>query len=190
MLNESSGTVAQDLGPSPVNGTYSGTFTLGAGTGLSGIPKALSIAGAGYAESGSSAFLSSSSTTVEGWVYQASSSTGNLLAINGNGGIRLQIGATAINVIFNGAQIATAPISQDTWYHVVCTLASAGIALFVNGVQVTTGAGWSAASASYPADMGASVSASEYLTGMVAAVAIYQSILTAAQIANHYNAGK
>ena len=190
MLNESAGTTATDLGASPVNGTYEGTYTLAQSTGLTGIKTALSLSGAGYVLTGSAAFLASASTTVEGWVNQGSTSTGNLLAINNNAGIRLQIGSNAVNVIFNGAQIATASIAANAWYHVACTLQSSGIALFINGAQVTTGGGWTAAATAYAAYMGQSGVGSEYLTGKIAAVAIYPSILTATQIMNHYNAGK
>ncbi|THG30798.1 LamG-like jellyroll fold domain-containing protein [Naasia lichenicola] len=84
--------------------------------------------------------------------------------------------------------------NNGAWHHAVATVGSAGIKLYVDGVQVASRTDATAAWWTYPGYWrigGDTASAgSSYFNGTVDDVAVYSSALTAAQVSSHYTAGK
>ena len=77
-------------------------------------------------------------------------------------------------------------------YHVVGTFDGMTQRLYVNGVQVASGAfsGPMNANTKPASWSGSWDTASEFLAGTVDDVAVYAKALTATQVANHYNRGR
>jgi hypothetical protein len=95
-------------------------------------------------------------------------------------------GTTAFQIIGN-----TSP-ATNTWYHVVGTRSSSGIALYVNGASDGTPVSDATGTTTNALDVGigdlGSMSVSP-LNGRICHVAIYNYVLAAARIQYHYLAG-
>lgn len=86
---------------------------------------------------------------------------------------------------------ASSTVSENTLYHVVGVHTGSALKLYLNGslVDTTSGVG-SAATGNDSLSFGAwSDSNFDYLTGTVDEVAIYDRVLTAAEVQEHYDAG-
>lgn len=87
---------------------------------------------------------------------------------------------------------STASYNDGAWHHVVSTLSSAGLALYVDGQLVGTDPNTVAENFAGYWRVGGDTtwgSTSAYFDGQIDEVAIYERVLTAAKIANHYEIG-
>jgi signal peptidase I len=158
--------------------------------------------------------------SIEAWFRTATKGNGRIIGFDDAGGSvggpatkadRMVYLDPAGRVVFGVAPggtattVATAAsFADDTWHHVVATLSSAGMALYVDGAlaaskPATTSAraqngywkigcgtltGWpDGAGAAYP-------NAPSYFTGQLEFAAIYSTALTAADVRTHYLAGR
>lgn len=198
-LNETSGTLANDLSGNGYNGTYEGAYTLSAsGVELSGgqvnVPDIAQIT------------PSLTSFTLECWYNTqstADSSYPTLITIGASGaaantGVFLYIMSTQVLAGGLAGQTtttlgATAAVpTTDFWLaNVVFTAGSAQ--LYLNGKATGTAVQYSPAITQNGANqLGQSLaegSGNAPFLGSMKQVAVYPNALTAAQIQNHYNAG-
>ena len=200
-LGETSGTSAADIAGSDT-GTYRNGVTLGA-TSLTSdtADRAATFDGVNDSVSlpSTSGLSPSTTVTVEAWVRPAAlPAAGSFASIvakaesyalqfNGN---RLEF-TTMANGTRRRAQAPAGAVLAGQTYHVVGTFDGTTQRLFVNGSLV--------AAVSISGPMGVNTNrigvgswdtSSEYLRGTIDDVAVYSKVLTAAQVANHYNQGR
>lgn len=85
--------------------------------------------------------------------------------------------------------ISSVNVNDNAWHHAVLTQRSGTIYMYVDGVQVGSGAGvGSITSLTSAQQIGREASGSEFFKGSLDEVAIYDHALTAARVAAHYNA--
>ena len=199
-LGESSGTTAADSSGNGRNGTYSGTYTLGAAGGINAVNTAVSFAGAGSVNINSSTLQPSNAATVEAWVKPASS-CGNCTifekSANGfpNTSFLMDISGGLFRCRFykwgflNQIQ-SNASFTADAWAHVACSWNGTTLRMYVNGVQQTATAALSA-----PIDTGTGASRIGRLVngtnpfyGTIDEVAVYSTGLSGTRISAHYAA--
>ncbi len=106
--------------------------------------------------------------------------------------MRIQVNGQ-VNVIFSGANIlstASGTIALNTVYHIVVMSGTTGTFVYINGVlSASNSTAWPGTGASTSYIGVDTTSAQEIWDGNLSNVAVYISLLTATQIANHYNAG-
>lgn len=204
-LDETSGTVANDLSGNGYNGTYTGGFTLG----LAGIP----AGGTGAKFNGTTGYVVAplvttavASFTLEAWVnFDGATALHGPFVENGNasGGYSMGCGSgtydTAGNDFLSLYEVkswnlpsTTTPIPTTGWHHCAIVVgANAETTYYLDGAQVGTNtnnvilapAGNTFLATDYLAN------SDRYFGGILANCAIYNKVLTAAQVQNHYNAG-
>jgi beta-glucanase (GH16 family) len=200
-LGETSGTSAADT-----TGADTGTYRNGVALAAAGLTSDSADRAATFdgvndsVAAASTAGLSPANTvTVEAWVRPsalpaagsfasiASKAESYTLQFNGN---RLEF-TTMQSGTRRRVQAAAGAVVAGQSYHVVGTYDGATQRLYVNGVQV--------ASAAFAGPMSVNTNrvvlgswdtASEFLAGTIDDVAVYNKVLTAAQIANHYSQGR
>jgi len=201
-LGESSGTNAADE-----TGTHNGTYTNTPTLGVTGIMQDGSgdlaadfvAASAEYVLGQDWAVMdfTSGSFSLEAW-FNADALTGATQIIiekRGNApSDGWEIGATTTGVGFaddGAAVVQFGPLSNDTDYHVVVTSDQTTTILYVNGVQVDSDSGGltitgnnEVVSIGYDTD-----AAGFAFDGTIDEVAVYDRVLTAAEIADHYRVG-
>jgi hypothetical protein len=201
-LGESSGTSANDsAGTNP--GTYRNGVTMGSPSLLvsDSANRAASFDGVNDSVSvPSTAGLSpTGAVSVEAWVRPtAKPAAGGFTSVASK--------AESYSIQFNGPQLEFTTIQGSTrrrvqapassvvagqTYHVVGTYDGATQRLYVNGVQVASGAFSGGMNANFNSVvLGSWDGSSEFLPGTIDDVAVYGKALTASQIANHYNSGR
>jgi acid phosphatase type 7 len=197
-LGESSGTVACDSAGHN-NGTYLGGAALGTSGAISGDPDtAASFNGSSSQVSVPAAGSLNVGDTfsIEGWVKRADSSIGSNQAI-----VSKQEGSWVLMFNESGqltlrrstvADVATATVvTTDTssWHYVVATKTGPSVHLYLDGMDVTGPvSNQTMVDNNQPLAIGQSTGTA-YLNGSVDEVALYNSVLTPAQVAEHYSAG-
>lgn len=129
--------------------------------------------------------LTASSGSV-GLIGNGSSGKGYQLKIQNNNKVRL----TTFGVADSDSVAMAAPFASNQWYHIVATRGLSNVTFYVNGVQLGTAPvanKWSI-STTNPMTLGRNAAGSEAFTGLLDEAAVYPSVLTAQQIAAHYNA--
>jgi len=220
MLNETSGTTAYDSSGNGNTGTYIGGPTLGASTGLSGLPSGVALNGSGqYVSVPGSASLGAISTafTVEGW-FNMGLVTGGYLGSMGGTNRYIEVvtgptptqdalatdGALGMFAVLSGGNInagnwltTTAyPVTNGVLHHLVITyLSGSPVGTFVDGVSVannfSSGSGTVTNSSAQPWMLGGRNLSGTLETAQMVFnnFAIYNTVLSAARIQAHYNAG-
>ncbi len=198
-FGEPSGTALLDSSPNHNNGTYLGGVALGA-------PGALTASGDlntaatydGVNDTGrvpdSATLHVGSSFTIEGWVSRGSTAKSYELFNKGANGIQLSLmNAGSGNKLFlrkaNVTTIAQSSIGilANGYHYVVATMNGAGTArIYIDGVDVTTSvsAVQAIADTAFPLTFGNAAGAPAKFDEF----ALYDSVLTPAQITAHYNA--
>lgn len=204
-LGESAGTTAADSSGNGQDGTYTGSVTLGvAGAITFPTDTAISLPGDGtdYVTIADSVNLSPSVASWEAWVYLTAYPATSGQPI-GKGGPAYRITISSTGRPSCGATIGTtqasgtlrsvsptAALSLDAWHHVVCTFDGTTLAAYVDasdGVADATGAFAGVIIDTSQAFIIGDLSASTSHTGRIDEVAVYASVLTGSQIAQHYN---
>jgi hypothetical protein len=213
LLNETSGTTASDLTANGNNLTYTASPTLNVSTGLSGVTTGVTYNGTTqYAASSEVATFnmpSSASWSIEGWFRTTSTSSGSVFMFRDDSAVNAGVGgglfvnltankATAFtpDSAFNSLTIVSSTtVNTGAWFHGCITAASGGaMTLYINGASeasTSTTRGLTVGSkivstAAQPQTPPTFVS---FFNGSSAAIAIYSTTLSAAQVLAHYNAG-
>lgn len=198
-LGESAGTVAYDLGLNGKNGTYTGGVTkaLGSITARDMVNSCLFDGTSGYVLNTDPALAMGNSGTMEVWVRLDAGFTGNprIMAFGANQAWEMYVdGGRQVRLfMFNGVEILTGfTLTLGQTYHLCATISTtAGIILYVDGVQVYSTPWTSSASSSgMKFSIGQSGNNADYWKGIIAGVALYTSALPAATVAAHYRAGR
>ena len=140
--------------------------------------------------------LAANNRTVEAWCRATNTATKQGCAGWGDSGVvadEYDMGFNTSKVYLQGDSRDTTGVtalSNDTWYHLAGTYDGTNVRLYVNGVLDVTTAQALDTTNTDGVHVGAFTSGySAYLTGQVDEVAIYSTVLTAAQILSHYNNG-
>jgi RHS repeat-associated protein len=197
-FGESSGTTACDtVGKDP--GSYQGGFTL-AQSGATNSDSDTAVKLNGTTGWVSVPLLSSLDTgdtfTIEGWVKRGTvggtasqviaSKQGSswTLSFNTANKLVLQGGSTTITTSSGAVSDTTA------WHHVAATKAGSSVHLYIDGQDVTgTVTNATLANSSSPLAIGQTGAGGSWFNGSLDDIALYNSALTASQIAAHYQAG-
>jgi hypothetical protein len=191
-LGESSGTNANDeVGTN--DGTYTGTFTLGATGAIAG-NTAVSFDGtaSSYVRAGSVTLASSHSW--EAWVNPASSCgwAGLVGAWDGEWGSALLIAndRTVTFYLQTGSVGPSSAVSAAAWHHVVGTYDGSQARLYIDGALAAgpTSITGPANSGATPVEMGAYNNGAGALIGTLDEAALYDACLTLSQVQAHYAA--
>ena len=207
-LNEASGTVAADSSGNGYNGTYEGGFTLAALVNPSG------VGGKGVKFDGSTGYVLTplpttaiASVTLEAWMNfdGLSSASGPFLqlgsaAVSGYGvgvgsGSAYTVAGTTLMGLYSTKtwNSSGALIPTSGWHicHMVITATGTSI-FYIDGAQVGTNSNSSVLAPSgngYIAQAYGGGTGSNFFGGALSNVAIYNTVLSAARIQAHYNAG-
>lgn len=206
-LDETSGTVATDLGSLAVNGNHTGTPTKGV-TGITAGDTAVNLNGTSqYVRASTSTGSRYAPYAFEAWVKWDRVTGNEQIVFWCNNGIKLSlVDASTMNIWIGNA--SNWSILQDTistttatgvWYHYVVTVASTGVKVYRNGTQIyTSGVNANAAleynlafAGSVPVVGVQNVSGTNSLfTGAtIDEFAIYGAVLSVGRVTDHYNAG-
>jgi len=200
-LGESSGTSAADAA-----GSNTGTYRNGVATGAAGLTsdtadRAASFDGANdsVAVPGAAGLSPATTVTVEAWIRPTTlPGAGNFASVVTKAesyslqfnGPRLEF-TTMLNGARRRVQAAAGAIVAGQTYHVVGTYDGSTQRLYVNGTQVATAAFTGAVGTNATQlVLGSWDTGSEFFSGTIDDVAVYNKVLTAASIANHYNQGR
>lgn len=214
-LDESSGTVYDQVTGTANNGTISGTVTRGVAGALASSPdSAITLNGSsGYIYT-SKSYSNPTKFSLELW-FKTSNGYNNGGVLIGFNSSQTGSGSTSYNdrVIFmsTGGNLyfgcktgsstyheigTTSPYNDGNWHHVVATLSSSGQYLYVDGTQAAFNSSYTSAYSysgywrlGYDNLSGWSNRPSNYyFGGTIDEAAVYTSALTATQVANHYSA--
>ncbi len=201
-LGETSGSTAADSSGNGYNGTYVSC--------TQGVPSLISNNGGNLAVSGDGStsevtvgavaalYSLSRSFSFECWIKPASVSGDYGLWSTGYLGWCVRMVNGNLDFLSDYSvdigQITTS-FAAGSRYHVVCVMDASGIVTaYVNGAAVGTldmsAYTYSGGYVRIGADGSNSTTVGNFMTGVMDEVAIYNKILTATQILNHYNAGK
>lgn len=204
-LGETSGSTAADSSGNGYNGTYVSC--------TQGVPSLISNNGGNLAASfagGSTSEITvgavaalynlSRSFTLEWWMNPGAAASGTAYGIwsSGLSGFAARQNATSLEILADySASLGTiaAGFAIGTRYYCVLTVDASGIAtLYINGASVGTlnvsSTNFAGGYVRIGADGRDNGTWSTSFDGVLDEVAVYNKILTAAQILNHYNAGK
>ena len=208
-LNDTSGTVALDSSGNGYSATYEGSPTLGAAPIANGLGKSASLSAASsqyVTLAAPPAALQLVEGSFEGWwkpsvLPTAANTGGAILATHYSGGdINYMLGFSANDGTGSGSTIDFSRYGgswQDTVgpqavvntpYHVVGTFDGTTSRLYVNGALAASASGTTFTPTANAILMGMGDNGG-YLTGLLSNVAIYNTVLSAARILAHYNAG-
>ena len=195
-LGETSGTTACDT-KGTSNGTYIGGYTLGQPGAIGGDANtAAAFDGvSGYVSVPDAAALDVGDTfTVEAWVKRISPGSGVWeTAVSKQGGAWLLMFNEFDRLTLRRSKVgnvasATVPISDTNWHYIAASKSGASVHLYVDGKDVTGSVTNSTmADNTSPLVIGES-SISSWFDGTVDEVAVYRSVLSASQIADHFKA--
>ncbi|MCZ2402942.1 PKD domain-containing protein [Paenarthrobacter sp. Z7-10] len=203
-LNDNAG-VAADSSASGNPGSYSGTVTHGQPGALTGVANtATRFNGASFVASGST-FEDPGPFSTEVWFNTTSSTGGNLISFGnaktGNSSVHdrkvfMQNDGTLVFGVYPGRQVRVTsplPYNDGRWHSVLATQSSAGMLLYVDGIQVGQSAESGAQSYTgywrVGGDSAWSGESSGYFKGVLDEAAVYSYALSAATAARHYQLG-
>lgn len=142
----------------------------------------------------SSLDLGNGPLTLEAWVKRSNADTGFMSLFNKGAGAsqfaftanRLYLAKETMGTLTS----ATTTVTDTSWHHLVATKSGTVSKLYIDGVD-RSGAQADQALANTAAALllGATNGSSEFLAGTIDEFAAYNSVLTAAQVADHYRAG-
>lgn len=202
-LGDRSGTTATDSGAAGRPGTYRGGYTLGA----SGAVTGTSDTGASF--NGSTGYVSSNSSltapaaySLEAWVKTTSTVGGKVVGF-GNQQAKLSTkwdrhiylqndGKVAFSGNGTTTLVSDAAVNDGTWHHIVATQGPNAIDLYVDGQL--RGHLASTVSVPYPgywkvAGDKLTTASSNYLSGSIDEVAVYDTVLDAVRVTSHFRSG-
>jgi RHS repeat-associated protein len=207
-LGESSGTSAADASGGGHPGTYTGTPTLGvsgalAGDGNTGVTFNGSTQ---YVAGGDLSVEEGSTFTIEAWAKTTASTTGMMIAGEGNTAAMsnafagLQTDATSgSHVRFlvvddsgtTSSITGSATINDGAWHHIVGVRNGSSFKVYIDGKLDTSGTRTPGTVTLNTSSIGARKrnGVTGYFAGSVDEVALYTSVLTANQINAHYQTG-
>lgn len=200
-LDETSGTVANDLSGNGYNGTYEDTYTLGSAPLVLGYPSALFAGGSASAVFvGDVAALVGISTawTLECWFKTTTVAAGVYqgLFAGGNGGVCIRLDGGGLDLLKDQTTLYTTfatGFAANTIYCLQVSYDGATFRVYVNGALLTSYAAaetFAGVYQSLAADPNNPVTTPAYsFSGNLGMMAIYNKVLTPTQILNHYNAG-
>jgi hypothetical protein len=207
-LDDTSGTVAKDASGNENNMVYQNEPTLGAAPIAEGLGASVSLNGTNqFVELATPpASLQLVEGSFEIWCNQTSLIKGAALFTNENAGDSINFaigqGSQHNNPALN-ANLFGASLTNNTWfyagydsallantsYHVVYTNDGNTAKLFINGALAYTGTGNTFTPNQASIYIGAQWLLLYFVEGLLSNAAMYNTVLTAAQILNHYNAG-
>ena len=202
-MNEASGTAAIDASANKANGTYAGGVTFGTASNVSGTTgRAVTFNGTTGTIGSNRQFVAPSTYSEEVWFKTTTTSGGKLIGFGNK-----QSGSSSsydrhvyldpagkVNFGVNaGAAVkitSQASYNDGAWHQVVATQGSAGMRLYVDGVQVATGSQTQALAYVGYVRVGGDTSwaGNPFFAGVLDEAAVYLSVLTPAQVAAHYSA--
>jgi len=197
-------TTAADAGPGATPGTYQGTVTKQVGGAISGTAdKAVTFDGASGFVSSNTAFTNPTTYSLEAWFRTSSTTGGKIigfgtartgLSTNYDRHVYLQAdGRVAFGAYNNGkiAVVSPGAYNNGQWHHVVATMGSTGMNLYLDGARVagSTNTGSQNYTGYWRVGGDASWSGAAYFKGTIDEAAIYPKVLTAAQATQHYQTG-
>ena len=203
-LDETSGTVAADLGSLATSGgIYTGGFTLGQSSAAPLLGNCVRLNGAEGTFVDLGQFHPGNSVTLEAWVNADldASSTYKAIIARWDGSYEMDWNPGDVGnlVIRNDANafggVATAsPISRGQWHHMVSVFDAGTLTIFVDGVQGSSqtigGVLQNAGPTPDRVLIGATRSGNFNWKGLIDEVAIYDTALTPAQIRSHFRASQ
>jgi hypothetical protein len=213
LLDDTSGSTAADLTANGNNFTYVASPTLDVSTGLGGVTKGVTYNGSSqYVASAKVATFNMSanaSWSIEGWFKTTSAAAGTVFMFRDDTGSNAGIGAGLfLNLTANKATafttdsafssltiVSTTTINTGSWFYACLTAASGGaMTLYINGAsEGSTSTTRGATSGNKITSTGAQATGpgafGTFLNGSSAAIAIYNTTLSAGQVLAHYNAG-
>lgn len=205
-LAESAGTTVRDSGPSNNPGRYSGGVTLGAAGALTGTTNtAASFNGVDGLASSVNTYSDPEVYSLELWFKSTSTTGGKLIGFGssdaGTSGsydrhIYLQNNGQLVFGTYTGqTNTITSPASYTDggWHHVVASQSSSGLKMFVDGGLVGTNPTTQAQPYTGYWRVGGDTtwgSSSAYINSSIDEVAVYDTVLSAADVSSHYSLGK
>ena len=202
-LNESSGTTASDVSPNQVDGTYAGGVTQHTASPVSDPAFAATFGGTNGVVGSNQQFTNPSNYSEEVWFNTTTQVGGKLMGFgdkqSGNSSnydrhVYLDAaGHLNFGVWTGSANVITSPntYNDGKWHQVVATQSStSGMSLYVDGVLAGTNSQTQAQAYTGYWRIGGDVSWSgaNYFNGQLDEAAVYDSVLTAAQVKDHYDA--
>lgn len=201
-LDETSGTTATNSGSvgAAINGTYTGTYTLGAASLLPAKPtgKSLQLAGAGYVAIPYNAGinLNGAAHSAEAWVSY--STQGAMTAVSRDNNFRIYTTAGKLaGVMWPTASVTAVNFADDntddgSGHHAVVVYADPYYRMYVDGLLQA--AVWDNLTTVYSDTatamrIGQTTSGVQAFTGYIDEVAVYNTALSAARVFAHYTAG-
>jgi hypothetical protein len=209
-LEEASGTSTSDFATGSYPGTFVNSPTLRASGALSNGTYGVTLNGTsqyittGYVQTSVTAY------TLECWIKTASTASMVMVSDRGSGaGISVTLAMSAgkpfvgidSNSIIDKITYSGSSIADGSWHHVVGTWAAASgtatsvsqLALYIDGIAVSTTASNSSSSTSPLTGLGGTVIGyhqawGQYFDGSIDEVAIYTTQLSAGRIQAHYTA--
>jgi hypothetical protein len=214
-LGEASGTAAADASGNGRTGLYQGTVTFGQAGAIAGDANtAVLLAGSGttngyVTQQSTTATTNPTTFSVELWLKTGTTTGGKLIGFgSGRTGTSAQydrhIYMTDTGTLVFGAWAGkattistTARYNNNAWHHVVGTLGSGGMALYVDGARAASSTNTVAQNYNGYWRIGGdnlnlwpSRPTSDYFKGTVDDAAVYPSALSAAQVTEHFNRGR
>jgi glucose/arabinose dehydrogenase/PKD repeat protein len=192
-LGEAFGTTAADeKGANP--GSYGGGVTLGRPGALSGDPNTAAGFDGVNDEMSAGGPAVGAQATLEGWfdweagvaTMRDSTGTGGvgwILAYDSAGKLAYRAAGLSIVTVRSTATI------RDGWHHFALTKSGSSAALYVDGVLVHNATGFGSAAATMPWRVMRNGTAAQFSRGDADEVAVYDRALTAAEVAQHHQAG-
>jgi hypothetical protein len=200
-LGEPSGTTAANASGAAPAGTYTNSFTLAAAGALVGdSDTALTLGGGGYVALPSDASLNITGPfTFECWLKTTDTGSHQNLwggyhdGLWAGAGVRINFGQLGYYSSATGDwRSGPSGLNDGDWHHIVATVSGSTLIWYIDGAQSGSSDTGTAQPGSYsgPRAIGARSSGStELLVGTIDEVAVYDTALSAARIAAHYEAG-
>ncbi|WP_276606842.1 PKD domain-containing protein [Nakamurella flava] len=205
-LAESSGVTAADSGRQLNSGTYRGAVTLGAAGALSGVNNAaVTVDGTTGVVTSDNKFSNPTTYSAEVWFKTTTARGGKLIGFGSaqqglsasyDRHVYMQNDGRLVFGTYTGVQnLVTSPASYNDgrWHQVVATQGAGGMKLYVDGAVVGTNPQAGAQNYDGYWRIGGDRtwgSTSSYLAGSLDEAAVYPSVLSAQQVADHYALGQ
>lgn len=194
-LDETTGTNAADqMGVNAL--TYTGGYTLnqtpGALTGSGDTDACVLLNGStGYLAGTTGQLQIASAITLEAWVNPSSNpAVSAIMGKHSSGsGYDLYVATGTVSFALNGTVVAGGTLTVGQWAHIVATWDGATMRVYVDGVQVASGAFAGPLTVSTnPFQLGSTGTGVNTFAGDLDEAAVYTYALTPSQVLNHYGA--